>query len=67
MLLRGLTQASDFDRVENITRRGLADYSRYAQNRSEVRSKGNTMNNSIFYIIGVIVVIVVILKLVGLW
>jgi len=25
------------------------------------------MNNSIFYIIGVIVVIVVILKLVGLW
>jgi len=25
------------------------------------------MNNSIFYIIGVIVVVVVILKLVGLW
>jgi hypothetical protein len=35
--------------------------------RAKVLQRTQDMNNSIFYIIGVIVVIVVVLKLLGLW
>ena len=42
-------------------------YTRICIHERNGREYKQLMNNSIFYIIGVIVVIVVILKLVGLW
>ena len=40
---------------------------RDAHRQGQLRNSSKPMSNNIFYIIGVIVVIVVVLKLVGLW